>query len=302
MPATPDIFHGLSAFPPTPVDEAGIVDLGTLGMLVDRLAEAGVGSIGLLGSTGIYAYLEQEERKRAVAAAVEAAAGRVPLIVGVGALRTDWAVELAVDAERAGADGLLLAPMSYTPLTQAEVATHFASVARSTGLPLSIYNNPSTTGFTFHEELIGQLSGMPGIAAVKMPFPADGDVGGELERLGKATPEGFAIGYSGDWGGAASLLAGAAAWYSVVAGLLPAPTLRLAQSARHGDEMVTRRLDAAFEPLWRLFRSHGSLRIVYALAPLLGLRIGSPPPPLLALDLSVSRELEEAIADIRAIA
>ena len=78
---------------------------------------------------------------------MQCVAGRVPLIVGVGALRTDWAKELARGAERAGADGLLLAPMSYTPLTLSEVAEHYRAVAGTTNLPLSIYNNPGTTHF-----------------------------------------------------------------------------------------------------------------------------------------------------------
>ena len=99
------MFTGLSAFPLTPADAEGVVDTAALGVLLDRLCGAKVASIGVLGSTGGYAYLDRIERQRAVDAAVECVAGRVPLIVGVGALRTSWAQELARDAERAGADG-----------------------------------------------------------------------------------------------------------------------------------------------------------------------------------------------------
>src|SRR5690242_6394595 len=104
------IFYGLSAFPITPADERGRVDTDAQGALLERLCAAGVDSIGLLGSTGIYAYLTREERRRAVAAAIKCVASRVPVIVGVGALRTDQAQDLARDAEVAGADALLLAP------------------------------------------------------------------------------------------------------------------------------------------------------------------------------------------------
>ena len=81
-------FRGLSAFPVTPADAQGRVEAGALARLVRRLAEAGADSIGLLGSTGTYAYLSRAERRRAIEAAREAA-GKVPLIVGAGALRTD---------------------------------------------------------------------------------------------------------------------------------------------------------------------------------------------------------------------
>jgi dihydrodipicolinate synthase/N-acetylneuraminate lyase len=142
------LFHGLSAFPITPADEGGRVDTRALGTLLGRLQAAGVDSVGLLGSTGTYAYLTRSERRRAIEAAAEAMGGRIPIIVGIGALRTDDAKNLAQDAQEAGADGLLLAPVSYTPLTNEEVLQHFAAVAGASDLPLCIYNNPSTTRFT----------------------------------------------------------------------------------------------------------------------------------------------------------
>ncbi len=136
------VFHGLSAFPITPADEHGIVDTDGVTRLTARLADVGVDSIGLLGSTGTYAYLTRTERRRTVRAAVKSVGGKTPLIVGVGALRTDDAQDLARDAEAEGADALLLSPVSYTPLTDEEVFQHYVAVASATGLPLCIYNNP----------------------------------------------------------------------------------------------------------------------------------------------------------------
>jgi len=202
-------FTGLSAFPLTPADESGRVDTAALQGLLERIIGSGASSIGLLGSTGSYMYLTRNERRRAVEAAAECVAGRLPITVGVGALRTDEAVALARDAAVAGADAMLLAPVSYTPLTEEEAFGHYAAVAAASGLPLCIYNNPSTTHFTFGEDLLVRLAGVPNIAAVKMPLPADGDFAGELTRLRSRTPDSFAIGYSGDWGAAKALLAGA---------------------------------------------------------------------------------------------
>lgn len=155
------IFRGLSAFPITSADANGCVDTEALGRMVARLCAVEVDSIGLLGSTGTYVYLSREERSRAVAAAAEAVAGRTRLIVGIGALRTDAVVALARDAERAGADALLLAPVSYTPLTQDEVFEHYRATAAATGLPLCIYNNPGTTHFSFGLPLLQRLADAP---------------------------------------------------------------------------------------------------------------------------------------------
>ena len=228
------LFTGLSAFPLTPTDDEGQLKPELLQRFLERIVAAGADSIGLLGSTGGYAYLTPEERKRTLRAAVDCVAGRTPLIVGVGALTTDVAENLARDARQAGADGLLLAPMSYQPLTDDEVFRHFEAVAAAGELPLCIYNNPGTTKFTFSPDLIARLAELPNVAAVKMPLPADSDYAGEMRRLRAMTPDGFAMGYSGDWGAKDALLAGGDCWYSVVAGLLPEPALALTRAAQAG--------------------------------------------------------------------
>lgn len=291
------LFHGLSAFPITPADPHGRVDIAALQRLLDRLAVADVDSVGLLGSTGAYMYLAREERRRAVAAAKECLAGRTPVIVGVGALRTDEAVAMARDAAAEGADGLLLAPVSYTPLTEEEVYEHFAAVAAATGLPLCIYNNPSTTHFSFSEALLTRLAALPGIAAVKMPLAKDGDFAGELARLGAGRPD-FAVGYSGDWGAADALLAGAHAWYSVIGGLLPEPALRLVRAAQARDADLVRHIDERFHPLWTLFKDFGSLRVVYAAARILSLCEAEPPRPILPLKHADIRRVETALGGL----
>lgn len=218
-PFTTPLFHGLCAFPITPADAEGQVDVEALATLLARLADAGVDSVGLLGSTGVYAYLTRSERRRAIEAASEAIGGRTPIIVGIGALRTDDAMDLARDAKAAGATGVLLAPVSYTPLTNEEVFQHFAAVAGATDLPLCIYNNPATTHFTFSDDLIARLAEVPRIVAVKNPAPATMDVAANVAALRARLPADFAIGYSVDW---------QAAWPGIAssAGCCPSRRLR----------------------------------------------------------------------------
>ena len=257
---------------------------------MDRLCGAGVESIGLLGSTGTSAYLTRGERLRAVEAAVECVRGRVPLVVGVGALRTDWARDLARDAEAAGTNALLMAPVSYTPLTQDEAFEHYRAVTNASGLPFCLYNNPGTTHFTFGRDLLERLSGLPMIRAVKMPLPSDGDYAGELATLRNRTE--LAVGYSGDWGTADALLAGADAFYSVLGGTLPAPVVALARAARAGNAEDARRINAELSPLWEVFQIFGSLRVMYVLLDLLGLGKIEPPRPILPL----GTEAQERVA------
>jgi 4-hydroxy-tetrahydrodipicolinate synthase len=294
------IFQGLSAFPITPADASGRIDTAALARLLKRIADAGSDSIGLLGSTGAYAFLTREERRRAVETAMGTVGGKIPVIVGVGAIRTDDAVALARDAKAAGADGLLLAPVSYTPLFDDEVFEHFAAVANAGQLPLCIYNNPGTTRFTFSPALISRLSKLENIVAVKMPMPPGGDFGSELASLRSITGSAFKIGYSGDWGGAPSLLAGGDTWYSVVAGLLPSQALALTRAAQAGDTVAVERLDAAFGPLWALFKEFGSFRVMYVIAKVLNLCDVDPPRPVLPLGDEVRQRVVAALDNLDA--
>ena len=273
------IFLGLSAFPITPMTPSGEIITADLGRLARRIEAGGADSIGLLGSTGTYMFMGREQRRRAVAAAV-GAVGSIPVIVGVGAMRTDEARSLAHDAATEGAAGLLLAPVSYTPLNEDEVFEHFVGVASATDLPLCIYSNPGTTHFTFRPDFVARLATIPTVAAIKLPLPSSGGIAADLMAFRQAAP-GLSIGYSGDWGCKEALLAGADCWFSVVAGLFPEPAAAMAAAAMKGDRDEADRRDAVFSGLWDLFRAHGSLRLMYAAANLLELTDAQPPRPLL---------------------
>lgn len=287
--------RGLSAFPITPTSEDGRVIPADLRRLILRLARAEVDSIGVLGSTGGYAYLEPDQRREALETAIDAAGRKVPVIAGVGALRSDISAALARHAADAGAAGLLLAPMSYTPLTEDEVFGHFQTVADASDLPVCIYNNPSTTHFSFSVPLLARLATLPTVRAVKMPLPADGDYGGEVARLRDVLPDGFVIGYSGDWGCPDALLNRADGWFSVAAGLWPDQTLTLACAAQASDRIGTARWQERFRPMWDLFKAHGSLRVVHAAARIMALTDAQPPRPILPLPDKVLPQLELAI-------
>lgn len=289
-----NIFSGLSAFPITPMTPEGQVIASDLARLVRRIEDGGADSVGLLGSTGAYMFLNREERRRAVVAAVGSVAS-IPVIVGVGAMRTDEARALARDAAESGAAGLLLAPVSYTPLTEQEVYRHFAAVASATDLPLCIYSNPTTTKFTFSPALAARLADIPTVAAIKLPLPA-GDLASDLAAFRAAAP-GLSVGYSGDWGCKDALLAGADCWFSVAGGLFPKAASALTRAAMAGDRIEADKRDAMFADLWALFRAHGGLRIVYEAARMKGLTEASLPLPLLGIDDDLRAKLASALPE-----
>ena len=283
------LFSGLSAFPITPMRPSGEVIADDLGRLARRIETGGADSIGLLGSTGSYMFLGREQRRRAVATAVGAVES-IPVIIGVGAMRTDEAQLLAQDAATEGAAGLLMAPVSYTPLTEQEVFEHYVAVASASDLPLCIYSNPGTTHFTFRPDFVARLATLPTVTAIKLPLPSSGDIAADLAAFRQAAPS-LSIGYSGDWGCKDALLAGADCWFSVVAGLFPEPAVALTAAAMKGDRAEAERLDAVFAGLWDLFRTNGSLRLMYAAANFLELTDAQPPRPLLGASEKLRRRL-----------
>lgn len=290
---------GLSAFPITPSNRDGRVDVEALRALLEPLIAAKVDSVGLLGSTGSYAYFSRDERRRAVQAAAALADGRMPILVGVGALRTDDAVRLAQDARDAGAAAGLLAPVSYTPLTDDEVFEHFQTVARESRLPICIYDNPGTTHFRFTPALIGRLSRVEGIVAVKSPAPDASAISGHVGELRAAVPSGFSLGYSADWNCTEALLAGGEAWYSVLAGIFPRICLDIVRAAASGNAAEARRLNERLQPIWDLFKTFSSLRVVYAIANLRGICAAEPPRPILPLPADGQKRVEETMAGIQ---
>jgi 4-hydroxy-tetrahydrodipicolinate synthase len=297
---TASFLTGLSAFPITPCNPSGQVDTDGLRRLIERMVDGKVDSIGLLGSTGSYMYLSAQERRRALDAGMSAA-NATPVVVGVGALTTREAVSYAQDAKAAGAAAGLLSAVSYISLTDDEVYTHFTTVARESQLPIVIYDNPGSTGFTFTPTLTYRLAQVQGIVGIKNPGFAREELERHLAAQRDSVPEGFAIGYSGDWFCAEALIAGADTWYSVLAGIFPAVCARITDAARRGDDVEARRLNAELEPLWRIFSEHGSLRSLYIIAELLDLFHAEPPRPLLPSSDSVQMELARIVPAIETL-
>ncbi|MGP9808494.1 dihydrodipicolinate synthase family protein [Halomonas sp. AOP12-C2-37] len=294
------MFTGLSAFPLTPMNEKGIKERELI-CLVEHLANAGVDSIGVLGSTGSYVYLSQEERARVAQLSVESAAS-VPVVVGIGALRTRDVLANAENAQKAGASGVLLAPVSYQKLTDNEVFDLYETVCRSLSVPLCVYDNPGTTHFEFSDELHGRIAQLSQVHSIKIPPVADEvEVArARVERLRKLIPDGVTIGISGDAVAGVGLRAGCDAWYSVFGGLFPQQALAITGAAQKGDMQLIQTLSEALELLWALYRDYGgSLRVAATIAEITG-KASQPclPQPLKTLQGDDRKRVEHVLEQL----
>jgi|TARA_R100001244_G_scaffold86820_10_gene66509 4-hydroxy-tetrahydrodipicolinate synthase len=147
---------------------------------------------------------------------------------------------------------------------------------------------------------VGRLAAIPTVVAIKLPLLQSGDIAFDIADFRQAAPT-LSIGYSGDWGCKEALLAGADGWYSVAAGLFPAQASALTAAAMKGDRDQADRHDAGFATLWELFRAHGSLRLTYAVANMLGLTDAQPPRPLLGADENLRKQLASVLSTVELI-
>jgi 4-hydroxy-tetrahydrodipicolinate synthase len=293
------MFTGLSAFPLTPMNELSIDEAAFVG-LIKKLTDANVHSIGVLGSTGSYAYLSREERNIVTKLAMDNAQD-TPVVVGIGALRTKEVLLLADDAQKAGANGLLLAPVSYQKMTDDEVFSHYEAVCKNISIPLCVYDNPGTTHFEFSDVLHGRIAELPNVASIKIPPLPNNleEAKTRVNRLRLQIPTHVTIGISGDHSGVMGLNAGCEVWYSVLGGLLPLPILEIVKASQAGKPDEVYRLSETLNPLWVFFCQHGSLRVIATIAELMGL-VKTPclPLPVKSLSGEERKQLQTCINNL----
>ena len=140
------IFKGAGVAIVTPFTSDNQVDYDKLGELIDFQVENGTDCIIICGTTGEASTLTHEEHLDCIRYAVKKTAGRIPVVAGTGSNCTETAIYLSKEAEKAGADGLLLVTPYYNKATQNGLIRHFTAIANSVKLPIILYNVPSRTG------------------------------------------------------------------------------------------------------------------------------------------------------------
>jgi 2-dehydro-3-deoxy-D-pentonate aldolase len=218
----------------TPLADDGRVDLEAIAPCIERLIAADVDGIVALGTTGEFADLAAEERAEVAAAAVEAAAGRLPVLVGVGAVGTTEARNHARAAEHAGAQGVLSLPPLYWKLGDDELVRHFAAVADATSLPVLLYDFPSLAGTTLTPPLVQRVAReLPQVIGIKQSGPELRLVHGVISRVKRDRPD-FAVMVGAVDLVLPALLAGADGTIAAIANVVPEAVVALVAAARSG--------------------------------------------------------------------
>jgi 1-pyrroline-4-hydroxy-2-carboxylate deaminase len=152
----------------TQMKRDGSLDLDATAKHIEALLDSGVAGMVMLGSLGENQMLEADEKRAVLDMAVQVIEGRVPVLSGVAETSTSAAVNYVRDGERIGADGFMIMPaMCYKTPDSAESLAHFRTVAKATGLPLMIYNNPISYGNDITPEMFAELGRVKNFVALK---------------------------------------------------------------------------------------------------------------------------------------
>jgi 4-hydroxy-tetrahydrodipicolinate synthase len=240
-------FQGIYTPLITPFHDDFSIDRDGLAALIESLIAAGVHGLVLAGTTGEYYAQTVEERIGLMSFVRERIGQRVPLIVGVGALRTEEAVDLARHARKAGADALLVGSPYYAMPTEIENAAHALAIERAAELPIMLYNFPARTGAMMGEAFLKQVGKNPHFCAIK---ESSGDIT-QLHRLACDYPR-IQLCCGMDDQALEFFAWGAKSWVCGASNFLPREHIALFEAcALRGDFEKGRRIMSALMPLMR---------------------------------------------------
>ena len=240
------VFTGAATAIITPLNEKG-VDYPAFKKLIDWQIEEGIDALVICGTTGEGATLSDQEHREVLRFALEAAAGRVPMIAGTGSNDTSYAIELTRYACELGYDAMLVVTPYYNKSTQKGLIKTFTAIADASTKPLILYNVPSRTGISIEPATYAVLAEHPMIGAIK---EANGNISKIVETA--ALVKGKLDIYSGNDDEIVPIMAcGGKGVISVLSNVVPKETSLMCHKMLEGDVEGAMELQAKYLPLIR---------------------------------------------------
>lgn len=225
------IFTGAGVAIITPMNEDSTINFDRLGEIIDNQVENGTDAIIICGTTGESSTMTDEEHTECIRYAVERTNKRIPVIAGTGSNDTKYAIELSQEAQRLGADGLLMVTPYYNKTSQRGLVAHYNAIANNVDIPIVLYNIPSRTGVNIAIDTYVQLAEHKNIVAVK---EASGNIG-YVAKVIQAVGDKMDV-YSGNDDQIIPLMSlGAKGVISVLSNIMPKETHQMAQYCLDND-------------------------------------------------------------------
>ena len=285
-------FEGIWTPIVTPSHDDHSINEDALAQTVEYLIKGGVHGIITAGTTGEYYAQSHEERLHLARVIKQMIDGRVPLVMGTGALRTEESIEFAKAAKDIGADALLVATPPYSVPTGREIALHALAIDRAANLPVMLYNYPGRMGVNMDEETLDRLGRSPNFCGIK---ESSGDIN-RLHLIARDYPHlGLLCGMDDQ---ALEFFAwGARGWVCAGSNFAPEAHVALYKTCvLEGDFTKGRAIMSAMMPLMRVLEQGGKfIQCIKHGVTMRGIPAGPPRKPLQPLNKDDKRALEEVI-------
>jgi 4-hydroxy-tetrahydrodipicolinate synthase len=287
-------FKGIFAVMLTAYDDEGDIDREAMKRMVDYLVRSGVHGLVALGSNGECPYLSHRHQMVVIDTVVEAAAGRVPVIVGINERGADPALEMAHFAQSAGADGLLLALPLFYKLDEDAVYGFYETVCGDVDLPVLYYNFPANTGLSLSPQGIARIAEIDNVVGAKETIFDVSEIG-ELVRL---TGEDFRVFTGMTLNLTEAMSLGACGAICPLPNIIPRKTVELYQTLLEGDRERAQALQIevlAYSPLLASTPTpHAMLKEALRLIGIpINVTVKCPLPPLTPAQAKTTRETLE---------
>ena len=289
-----DGFSGVFPYLVSPIDERGRVKDAVLTRLVNDLIAAGVHGLTPLGSTGEFAYLNRDQRRRIVEVVVRATKGRVPVVAGVAATTIADAVEQVEAYSALGVDGILAILEAYFPLSEDGVVAYFTAVARSTALPIVLYTNPQFQRSDLTVPAIERLALIKNIGYLK---DASSDTG-RLLTIINAVGDRIRVFSASAHIPACVMLIGGVGWMAGPACVVPRQSVRLYDLCRAQQWKAAMALQQNLWRMNRVFAKYNLAACIKGGLELQGYDVGPPLPPQTPLSDAGRAEIRGILADL----
>lgn len=292
----PIIFKGCSTALVTPFNEEG-VNFTEFGRMLDDQISNNVDSLVVCGTTGESSTMTEKERKATIEFVVKKVNGKIPVIAGTGSNNTKSAINLTKYAQEVGCDACLVVTPYYNKTTQEGLIAHYSEIAKSTNLPIILYNVPSRTGINILPETCLELSKIPNIVAIK---EASGNIS-QVAKIKELCKDNLTI-YSGNDDQIVPILSlGGLGVISVLSNIMPKFTHNLVIDYLSGNtkEALEKQLQS-LDLTQALFSEVNPIPVKYALN-LLGYDFGKPRLPLVELSDKNKENLRNKMKEMNLI-
>ena len=285
-------FEGIYTPVVTPYGDDFSIDKNRFADVIEHLISAGVHGLIIAGTTGEYYAQSTEERITLMKLAKDIIKGRVPLIIGAGAIRTEDSIVFAENAKAIKADALLIATPPYAYPTSREIALHALAIDRAANLPAMLYNYPGRMSVMMDEEVLDRVGRSPNFCAIK---ESSGDIN-RVHLLARDYPH-IQLSCGMDDQALEFFAWGARSWVCAGSNFAPEAHIALYKAcAIQGDFDKGRRIMSAMLPLMSVLEQGGKFVqcIKHGLS-LRGIPVGPPRKPLQPLNKDDKRALEQVV-------